>query len=422
MDDEVASRSGRVLPVGTGGRVVWLGAMFLLVSVAALGLGAAYREPGLIAIPQFVEVIDDLGISERLALTLSFVVPIASALALGVVVYWRRRHDGMALLFPLGFLGLFVFGSGSAGAVRASLPELAPIATAAEVVALHALALLLYLFPNGRLQPRWTAFILFPGILAVTIFPSIATAVRLAVSAPETVPPGMLAVTAAVVSAILTGAVGSQYVKYRHHATETERQQMRWVWLGWAIMVVPATLMMVGVRVLPARWTGWVILGAAVSGPVAPLTAGIAIFRYRLYDVDLVINRTIVYLTLTGFLGAVYAGSVMSLSLVRGGDNDFIVAASTLAVAALFLPARRKIQRFVDARFHRSRYDVSTTLEAFATRLRRQVDLQSLQFDLTATVQRSLEPRLVSLWLAATRSEASREAGPPSTEAPSRPA
>lgn len=398
---ESASTAGRTT------QALWLAAVTLLGAVGGLGLAAAYRRPELIAIPQFAELMDELGLSERLAMTLSFLLPIASSLILAVVVFIGRRSDRMALLFPLALLGVFVYGSGTPGALRDTVPGLAPVTVVAEVVALEALAFLLFWFPNGRLEPRWTRFILFPLASAVAIYPPIATSVRLVVSDPDSVPVWLrlLSVTATVT--LLAGAAAGQYVRYRHFSTPIERLQIRWVLLGLAVLVVPAVLMSLGVSVLPRHWVGWSMLGAAFSGLLVPVAAGVAIFRYRLYDIALVINRTIVYLTLTGFLGLVYVGLVVVLSQLTSTNSDLGVAASTLAVAALFTPARRRIQSFVDARFHRSRYDAAATLEAFATRLRRQVDLSALQLDVTDTVTRTLQPRHVSLWLHPERSATS---------------
>jgi hypothetical protein len=247
---------------------------------------------------------------------------------------------------------------------------------------------------------------LIPLATVVVVYPPIATSVRLVVSDPASVPTALRVATVTVTVSLLVGASVGQYVRYRHYATPIERQQMRWVLLGLAVLVVPAVLMALGVSVLPSRWVGWSMLLAAMAGILVPITAGVAVFRYRLYDIALVVNRTIVYLMLTGFLGLVYGGLVMVVSQWTPAASDLGVAASTLTVAALFRPARQRIQLFVDARFHRSRYDAAATLEAFGSRLRRQVDLSALRYELTGTIQRSLEPRHMSLWLSDTTTRA----------------
>ena len=149
------------------------------------------------------------------------------------------------------------------------------------------------------------------------------------------------------------------------------------------------------------RWQ----LGAILLFPVlasVPAAAGIAILRYRLYDIDRIINRTLVYGLLTVLLGAVYVGGVFTLGRLLNpitGESSLAVAASTLAVAALFQPARRRLQAVVDRRFNRRRYDAARTVETFSARLRDEIDLNTLSAELLAVVDQTMQPTGVSIWL-----------------------
>ncbi|MFL6106345.1 MAG: hypothetical protein ACJ72L_05230 [Marmoricola sp.] len=195
----------------------------------------------------------------------------------------------------------------------------------------------------------------------------------------------------------IIGSSASLVVRYRR-SRGVEREQLKWLALAGTVVTVTIIVVMPLYDVLGSGTSNALIMLAVIG---LPLAAGIAILRYRLYDIDLVINRTLVYGTLTALLAGVYLGSVLILQLalekVTQGSG-LAVAVSTLATAALVRPARTRIQSVVDRRFFRRRYDAARTLSEFGARLRDQVDLDALQHDLRAVVVETMQPAHVSLW------------------------
>jgi hypothetical protein len=207
-----------------------------------------------------------------------------------------------------------------------------------------------------------------------------------------------------VLAATLIAAIASVVARFRA-ARGIERQQLKWLAFAGAVSaVVLAVLFGLG-AVLDldtglGRVVAGTLLGVLLAAP--PVAAAIAILRYRLYDVDVVLNRALVYGVLTATLAASYLALVLLIGLAVGGSG-FAVAVSTLAVAALFRPARARIQAAVDRRFYRRRYDAAHALAGFGARLRDQVELDALSRELRGVVDECLQPAHVSLWLRSTR-------------------
>jgi hypothetical protein len=197
------------------------------------------------------------------------------------------------------------------------------------------------------------------------------------------------------VLAIPVGA-WSLVVRFRR-AHGTERQQLRWLALGAAVVAVAVAAIVVLVFQGNVAAVPWIFNLLVV--PTLPLATGAAILRYRLYDLDRIISRTVAYGLLTIVLGLGYAAVVLGLGRLLGRDSSLVVAAATLAAAALFQPARRRIQATVDRRFNRHRYDAARTIASFTARLREQVDLNTLSAELVAVVDQTMEPASASLWL-----------------------
>ena len=171
-----------------------------------------------------------------------------------------------------------------------------------------------------------------------------------------------------------------------------ERQQLKWFFIG--ALLLPAIPF--GGELLPAPLSNFVL---PVVLSLLPVAIGVAVLRYRLYEIDRVISRTVSYLLLTGVLVGVYALGVLGVgALVPGERSDLLVAASTLAVAALFRPLRARVQRIVDRRFNRARFDAGRTLESFTSRLRDEVDVDALVEDLGATIRSTFGPKRLNVW------------------------
>jgi hypothetical protein len=318
-------------------------------------------------------------------------------------VGWLLEGWGMVMAF-----GAFTSSYVDKGLVRdpGSLPGPNWVAWAEAVVwhpAFALLAFLLLLFPHGRLpSPRWRPFAWFTVAVYLTLSLSAALspgAVELYY--PEAVPPVRLPVSDladVVFGWVLTGqllllaaALLSVVLRLRR-ATGEERQQVKWfVYTVVTVVLVFATTTL--------------ILGAGYLFPIfglIPISVAVAVFRYRLYDIDRLINRTLVYGLLTALLVGVYAGLVFLFGRLLDpatGDSALAVAASTLTVAALFQPARRRLQALVDRRFNRARYDATRTVERFSGRLRDHVDLDTLAAELLAVVDHTVQPATASLWL-----------------------
>jgi hypothetical protein len=282
------------------------------------------------------------------------------------------------------------------------------------------LGFVLLLTPTGRLpSPRWRwwarAMVAVPlGLLVVvTLVPGPVDPYQQVLAGPFDFRglDGALLVVNQLALVFTTLAVvvcaGSLVVRFRR-AGGVERQQLRWVALAAALMVPAAVLVLAGMALAATDVVTWAIT-AWLAG--LPLAIGAAVLRYRLYDLDRIVSRTLAYGLLTLLLGGGYAAVVLGLGQLLGRDSSsLVVAAATLAVAAAFQPARRRIQRLVDRRFNRRRYDAARTVDAFAARLREQVDLDALSAELLAVVDQTMQPTMASLWLRPQPPEGAAEA------------
>jgi hypothetical protein len=266
------------------------------------------------------------------------------------------------------------------------------------------------LFPTGRLPgSRWRWFarlsVLLVLVGAVTAAFSPGPIIIGPIQNPLGVEalPNVYKLVEQVVNGLMFAAVISLFIRLRR-ARQIERLQIKWFVYATALTISGAILAYPVSETTGSAWLGWVGLISLVVGVLAiPISMGIAILRYRLYEIDIIINRTLVYGSLTGLLALFYFGSVSALqylfSLLTGQGNTLAIVVSTLAIAALFMPLRRRIQSFIDRRFYRRTYDARKILEAFGSRLREQTDLEKLCEDLGEVVDETMQPSHISLWL-----------------------
>jgi hypothetical protein len=391
----------------------WLAAGLVVVSAAlvVLGVTAALATP------------DRVSGGDSAWDALSFVPTVAAFSIVGGLIALRRPGNLIGwLLAVIGLLFAIVLACSAVarwgletGHLRKPVAEWISVGTSVWVIALGLIGTQLPLrLPDGRLpSPRWRWFSRISiALIAITLV-GMATQRGLVEGVPGTANRLGAAwaepLAGAIFLVILCFVIGiaALFRRYRH-AGELDRVQLRWVALGGGVFlaVYLVTLPLPG------------ILGASEDSLTAdlittfsqtafaalPIAIGYAILRHRLYDIDVVVNRTLVYGALTATLAGTYLGSVLLLQLLLGGitgDSGLAVAGSTLAVAALFRPARAHIQAAVDRRFFRRKYDAQRTLEAFSSRLRDEVDLRALSSELGAVVRETLQPAHLSLWLRA---------------------
>ena len=276
------------------------------------------------------------------------------------------------------------------------------------------LTFLLLLFPDGRLPSRRWRPVAWAAAVDLAVLTFWAAFAPRSLEGPPGMPPNPWAIERAPgLFRVLDGIAGltlvalaclslaSLLLRFRR-SRGTQSQQLKW--FTYAALLVVGSWVLLGATGLDQRLSGPVwLLVAMVSQWTIAIAIGIAILRYRLYDIDRLINRTLVYGLLTALLAAVYAGVVLVLGQLFGGlggqPPSWVVAGATLAVAGLFQPARHRIQQAVDRRFNRRRHDVAKTIEAFSGRLRDEIDLDTLAAELLTVVDQTMEPTSASLWL-----------------------
>ena len=401
---------------GTSSRTAaWLAWSLVALSVALLVGGIALSRAASSAVPDLSVVgeTEDGPVIANLVTLLTFSV-------VGAIIASRRPRNTIGWLFcsvgvTLGlnsFVGDYAEFWLASGFGARSLGETAAwVSSWLWILLLYAPAsMLLLLFPDGRLpSPRWRPVAW--GVALGTVGGVMGNALKAGplVDFPQIANPfgvegafvGMVGVSGSIVAAgSMVASAASLIVRLRRARSE-QRQQIKWLAYG-GVLVVGGVC--VGVLIIP--WSvpaSIVVMSVSLLG--LPVFTGIAIVRHRLYDIDLIINLTLVYAILSATLAVAYFGGIVLLQQVFAGLTgheklpQLAIVVSTLVIAALFNPLRRRIQSFIDRRFYRRRYDARKTLEEFSAKLRAETDLRTLSDDLIGVIGETVQPEHVSLWL-----------------------
>ena len=391
-------------------RVVWVTVALLTVSVFVLSIPSEFarlRSPctdtvscsWLIRITaENARELSNLGLSVDffaayfISLEAAFtVVPIA----VGAIIFWRRPDDRMAFLVSLVLL---MYWAGITFPYHLlDLPRAWEVSSAVvALVGVGSILLFMYVFPDGHFVPRWARWLALVSIMAFApsiLFPYSSLSLW------------WHPLLNALVSVGVFGAIALvQIYRYRLVSDFAQRQQTKWVVLGIVAAAVGYCMFLVlnllqgGILASLLGYSAALLLLSFLMVSIV-----VAVLRYRLYDIDIIINRTLVYGSLTAMLVALYFAAIVMLQrifvLLTGQQSTLAVVASTLLIAALFNPLRRRIQSFIDRSFYRKKYDAAKTLEAFSIKLRNETDLEALNNDLVEVVSETMQPAHVSLWL-----------------------
>lgn len=403
-------------------RMVWLAIAIssLLLFVVALPLYVKFLETvcagascpsGQVSL-QTARTLQRAGISLHAYMIVNVTLTVIFALlwmGVGLLMFWRKSSDWMVLIFSLWFMTqiLSTENASLVGFQQVPTPFLNIIDTSLLVSNLldTSLVFLVFaIFPNGRFAPRWMRWVAFLAI-ALYIVPSFIPPLERTNASPNTI--------GSVFFFLFAGCLlGGQIYRYRHISTALERQQTKWV----VSSIVVTILLQIGIFlplfISPSLNQPGSLYSAAQNVLstllllIIPPSIAIAMLRYRLWDVDVIINRALVYSLLTAILALLYFGFVLGLQFLfdhligpTAANSPFILVGSTLLIATLFRPLRSRIQSIIDRRFYRRKYDARHIVANFSATLRGEVDLAQLSEQLVAVVEETMQPVHVSLWL-----------------------
>ena len=382
---------------------------FANLHMLCTGTAVACNTHGQLA-PGDVRRLQELGLSIDFFATYTLVIMSIFACGYWLVaalLFWLKSDNPLALLAAVS-LGTFPLAFGNVSNTLSS--SWWSLSHVISFLGSFCIVLFFYVFPSGHFVPRWTRWVTVVALVywVFDVFFPFSSFNPFSLSR---------VLNSVVFIGMIGGIVVVQIYRYRRVSSPAQRQQTKWVVYGVSMGVggylVLSTISLVFPPLFSTVSLVSLIAFAAVYGLLllVPLSIGLAILRSRLWDIDLIINRTLVYGTLTAILVLVYVGLVIALQFLLRGlisqTSDIAIVASTLAIAALFQPLRKRIQAGIDRRFFRRKYDAARTLAAFSATLRNEVDLSQLSEQLVAVVQETMQPTHISLWLR--KPEPSRE-------------
>ncbi|NUM47756.1 MAG: hypothetical protein HUU38_23875 [Anaerolineales bacterium] len=354
------------------------------------------------------DALENMGLSPRfyaLMLNGGTVLGVTACWLLALAILWRQGNTRIGWIVSIVLAIIPINMIADADNVAAFYPDLQLPVTILSSVGTIILFGFLYLFPNGRFYPRWAFIPLILSVIVLEVF-------DLLFSGDLLSPAWVDAILAPMVMVIVFFPGVLQLFRYRRHSTPTERQQTKWLLLGILLLIAgfPVWFTFFGgvVEFTPGQPRLFASLGGWLTNMLfvvaLPVTMAIAISRYRLWEIDLVVRRTLQYGLLTGLLALIYFSGVITLqagfrTLTGQTNSPIITVLSTLAIAALFNPLRRRVQDFIDRRFYRKKYNAELALANFAAIARDEVELDKLTTALLGVVQETMQPESVSLWI-----------------------
>lgn len=397
-------------------RIFWLALAALIFTLYFMGLKPYYVElnqlcratdcPFIMLAPEELAIIQNYGLSLSTYAVIQLCLEgflIITFSALAGLVFWRRSDTWMGFIISLAFLFIaMLFFAEEPRALARAYPALEPLVGFLVSISVVLVLILFYIFPDGQFAPKWMRWIAGAQMAAILLDPLV---IQSSVQASST----SLFIVLIFSVGVPLGIV-SQIYRFRKVSTPTQRQQTKWLLVGFLNMIFGMSLWLIFAEITPlspgpARLIFFLSLVPQyfLIG-LFPSAVVISIMRYRLWDIDLVIRRTLQYTLLTGLLALAYFGGVVIMqgiltSLTGSGESPLVTVLTTLGIAALFNPLRLRVQDFIDRRFYRKKYDAEQALAQFAVAIRDEVDMDHLAHALLSVVDETMQPEQVSLWL-----------------------